>query len=148
MEELTLRKCPGGYKREDVTAYIASVVAKYEKEVSAARADAEAMRRENESLVKENAKLFENVQKLEAERDSVSRAVISAQKEADAIRAEAARDGEALLAEKAAEARQTESALARTKKEIHSLRLAAAAAARRYEEALGDILGDIDEDEE
>ena len=148
MDTLSLRKCPGGYKKQDVTAYIETLVQKYETELSAVRQDMEEMRRENAALVKENAKLFGNIEKLEAERDSVSRAVIAAQKEADAIRAEAARDGEALLAESSAAAKKMEAEMARTKSEIRSLRLAAAASARRYEAELGDILGNDDEDEE
>ncbi len=148
MEELTLRKCPGGYKRDDVNHYVASLVAKYEKEIADAQKEAENARCENAALTKQNAELFRKVEQLEADRDSVSRAVIAAQQQADLICEEAKRKGDALLQEKAEEVAQTERTLQRLQGEIRSLRLAATAAIRKYERELNAISVQDDEDED
>lgn len=149
MEELQLRKTMGGgYKREDVTEYVDTLVKKYEDLLDAAKKEAEEARAEAEAAVKENAKLFEKLHILEAERDSVSRAVISAQREADKILQEAKAEADALLREKQLEISRMDSELFSVRSEIHSLRLSAAAALRRYESSLADIVPDADEDEE
>ncbi|MBE7063384.1 MAG: hypothetical protein E7390_06340 [Ruminococcaceae bacterium] len=148
MEELQLRKTMGGYKREDVAAYIDTLIKKYEAQLSLEQEATKAARAEADAAVKENAKLFEKLSALEAERDSVSRAVISAQREADSILEEARARGEALLREKEQEAIRMESKMSVLKSEIHTMRLQAAAALRKYEGALSELIPQEDEDEE
>ncbi len=153
MEELQLRKTMGGYKREDVTAYIASLVKKYEEQLLKAGEETAAARAEAAAAAKENAKLFEKLQSLEAERDSVSRAVISAQREAEKILEEAEEKGRALVSEKEEAVRRMEGKLSALRADIRSLRLSAAAALRKYEGTLGELVPqsreeDEDEDEE
>lgn len=148
MEELQLRKTMGGYKREDVTLYIDSLVKKYEELLLAEKEETRAARAEAEAAAKENAALFEKLSALEAERDSVSRAVISAQREADKILADAKCKGDALVLEKEQEVLRVEGQLAALRAEIHTLRLSAAAALRKYENSLADIVPNVDEDEE
>lgn len=149
MEELQLRKTMGGgYKREDVTEYVDSLVKKYEDLLDAAKKDAEEAKAEAEAAAKENAKLFEKLHTLESERDSVSRAVISAQREADKILQDAKAEADALLREKQLEISRMDSELFSVRSEIHSLRLSAAAALRRYESSLADIVPDAEEEEE
>lgn len=148
MEELQLRKTMGGYKREDVTAYIASLVKKYEEQLLKASGETAAARAEAEAAEKENAKLYEKLQKLEAERDSVSRAVISAQREAEKILEEAREKGEALVAEKEEAVSRLERKLSTLRMEIRSLRLSAAAALRKYEGSLGELVPQAQEEDE
>ncbi len=150
MEELQLRKTMGGYKREDVSAYIDELVKKYEGLLEAERAETAAARAEADAAAAENAKLFEKLTTLEAERDSVSRAVIAAQREADIILEDAKVKADGILREKEQEAMRVEGQLSTLRSEIHSLRLSAAAALRRYESALGEITpaSDMDDDEE
>jgi len=148
MEELQLRKTMGGYKREDVTRYVDALVKKYEALLHAEKEETAAARAETEAAIKENATLFEKLSALEAERDSVSRAVISAEREAEKILADAKEKGEALLREKEQEVVRVEGQLAALRAEIHTLRLSAAAALRKYENSLADIVPNMDEDEE
>ena len=149
MEELQLRKTMGGgYKREDVAAYIDSIVKKYEDLLAVANEDITAAKAEAEAAAKENAKLFDRVHTLESERDSVSRAVISAQREADKILQEAKAEADALMREKKAEISRMDSELFSVRSEIHSLRLSAAAALRKYENSLADIVPNAEDDEE
>ncbi len=148
MQELQLRKSMGGYKREDVTAYIDALVKKYEGLLQTAQEDTKAAKAEADAAAKENAKLFEKISGLEAERDSVSRAVISAQREADKILAEAKEKGDAMIREKEQEVVRMEGNLAALRAEIHSLRLSAAAALRRYENSLADIVPNVDDEDE
>ncbi len=147
MEELQLRKTMGGYKREDVTAYIDALVKKYEEMLAREQEATKAARAEAEAAVKENAKLFEQISALEAERDSVSRAVIAAQREADTILADAKTKGEDIVRDKEQEAVRIEGQMAALKSEIHTMRLQAAAALRRYEGALSALVPE-EEDEE
>lgn len=149
MEELQLRKTVGGYKRDDVKAYIEALVKKYEDLLTESAEALEAAKAESAAAAKENAKLFEKVQKLEEERDSVSRAVISAQREAEKILSEAKEKGEAIVSEKEAEAKIVSQRADRIREDIRTLRLGAAAALRQYEGALGAMLADdaIDEEE-
>ena len=148
--DLQLRKTMGGYKREDVLQYIDSLVQKYENQLSLAREETEAAKRESEAAMQENASLFQKLNTLTEERDSVSRAVIAAQKEADGILEKARRDGEALMEAKKAEVREEEEKLQALKREIHSMRLSAAASLRKFEAALGEIpvFSDADDEEE
>lgn len=148
MEELQLRKTMGGYKREDVTAYIDALVKKYEEQLSREQEATKAARADADAAVQENAKLFEKLSALEAERESVSRAVISAQREADALLEDARAKGEAIIREKEQEAVRLEGKMAALKSEIHTMRLQAAAALRKYEGALADLAPEEDEDEE
>ncbi len=136
MEEVQLRKTMGGYKRADVAAYIESLTKKYEAQLLEVRESFLAARAEAEAAISENAKLFEKITQLEAERDSVSRAVISAQREADKILAEAKEKADALLLEKELELTKANASIARVYADIHTLRLSAAAALRKYESAL------------
>ncbi len=148
--DVQLRKTVGGYKREDVIQYIDSLVQKYESQLSFAREETEAAKRESEAALKENASLFKKLSTLTEERDSVSRAVIAAQREADDILEKAREEGEKLLEEKKADVRREEERLAVLRNEIRTLRLSAAAALRKYETALGEISSsaDAEEDEE
>ena len=148
MEELQLRKTLGGYKREDVSQYIDALVKKYEALLSAEQAETASAKAEVKAALSENASLFEKVTALEGERDSVSRAVIAAQKEADAILAQAREKGEALVLEKEQEVVRMEGQLAALRSEIHSLRLSATAALRKYEGALRELVADADDAEE
>lgn len=143
-----LRKCPGGYKRDDVVAYIESLVKKYEKALEAAHQEKEDVRREMEAMTKENATLFKRLQEMEAERDSVSRAVISAQKEAEQIREAARAEGAEYLAQKAKEAEETEEEMRRLRREIRTMRLSAAAAIRKYEASLAELTKGMEDEEE
>lgn len=140
MVETQLRKTMGGYKRADVQSYIDALVQKYEKELECAREEAATAGRETEAALRENAKLFEELSALRAERDSVSRAVIAAQKEADEILTRAREEGEQLLEKKRAEIKSEEERLSDLREEIRSLRLSAAASLRKYEASLGEIL--------
>lgn len=148
--DVQLRKTMGGYKREDVTEYIDSLVQKYEKQLSFAREETEAAKREAEAAMQENASLFKKLSTLTEERDSVSRAVIAAQKEADAILENARLEGEALLNAKKEEVRFEEEKLQALRNEIRTMRLSASASLRKYEAALGEIsmLSDDEEEEE
>ncbi len=139
MEELQLRKTMGGYKRKDVTAYIEALTKKYEAQLREARESFLSARAETEAALSENAKLFEKITAFEAERDSVSRAVIAAQKEADAILEEAKSKADELLLEKERELTETEARRLAVEADIHTLRLSAAAALRKYEGALGTL---------
>ena len=147
MEEYTLRKTMGGYRREDVINYIDALVKKYEDQLADEREEAEAARAEAAAAAKENAKLFEKLSALEAERDSVSRAVISAQKEAEKILEEAKEKGAAILREKEQEAARVEDEMQTMRRDIHTMRLSAQAALRRYETKLGSIAGDVLDEE-
>ena len=138
--ETQLRKTMGGYKRADVQSYIDELVQKYEKELECAREEAAAAKRETEAALRENAKLCEELSALRAERDSVSRAVIAAQKEADEILTRAKEEGEQLLEKKRAEIASEEERLRDLQEEIRSLRLSAAASLRKYEASLQEIL--------
>jgi len=148
--DVQLRKTMGGYKREDVIEYIDSLVQKYEKQLSFAREETEAAKREAEAAMQENASLFKKLSTLTEERDSVSRAVIAAQKEADAILENARLEGEALLNAKKEEVRAEEEKLQALRNEIRTMRLSASASLRKYEAALGEIsmLSDDEEEEE
>lgn len=148
MEELQLRKTMGGYKREDVLAYVGELVKKYEGLLETERAETKAARAEADAAAAENAKLFEKITALEAERDSVSRAVIAAQREADVILADAKTKADGILREKEQEAMRVEGQMMSLKGEIRTLRLSAAAALRKYESALSEISDTCDEDEE
>lgn len=148
--DVQLRKTVGGYKREDVIRYIDSLVQKYESQLSFAREETEAAKRESEAALKENASLFKKLSTLTEERDSVSRAVIAAQREADDILEQAREGAKKLMEEKKAEVRREEERLTALRNEIRTLRLSAAAALRKYEAALGEIsvASDVEEDEE
>ncbi len=149
MEELQLRKTMGGYKRDDVKAYIEALVKKYEDLLSEAQENLEAAKAELDAACAENAGLFEKVRAFEEERDSVSRAVISAQREAEKILAEAREKGEALVSEKEAEAREVSEKAEKIREDIRNLRVGAAAALRNYEGALRAMLpADGEGDEE
>ncbi|MBQ7036524.1 MAG: DivIVA domain-containing protein [Clostridia bacterium] len=148
MEELQLRKTVGGYKRDDVKAYIEALVKKYEDLLTEAREEQEAAKAELEAACAENAKLFEKVRMLEEDRDSVSRAVISAQREAENILAEAREKGDAIVASAEAEAKEVSEKADRIRGDIRSMRVGAAAALRNYEAALGAMLSDDGIDEE
>lgn len=145
--DVQLRKTMGGYKREDVTQYIDSLVQKYENQLSSEREETEAMKRELEAALKENATLFQKVSALTEERDSVSRAVIAAQREADEILQNAHREAEKLMEEKRVELCREEEKLMVLRNEIRSLRLSASASLRKYEAALEEISAASDEDE-
>lgn len=146
--DIQLRKTMGGYKREDVIEYIDSLVQKYENQISFAREETEAAKREAEAAMQENASLFKKLSTLNEERDSVSRAVIAAQKEADAILEKARLEGEALLNAKKEEVRLEEEKLRALRNEIRTMRLSASASLRKYEAALGEISTFSDEEEE
>ena len=147
MEDLQLRKTMGGYKREDVVLYIESLVKKYEGLLCEEKEETRAARAEAEAAIKENAALAQKLSALEAERDSVSRAVISAQREADKILADAAEKGAALVWEKEQEVVRTEEKIAALRSEIHTLRLSATAALRRYEKSLAELVPEGEEEE-
>ena len=148
--DVQLRKTVGGYKRDDVIRYIESLVQKYESQLSAAREEVEEAKRESEAALLENASLFQKLSTLTEERDSVSRAVIAAQKEADGILEKARAEGEKLLEEKQAEVRREEEKLMAIRNEIRTMRLSASASLRKYEAALGEIsaASDDEDDEE
>lgn len=148
MEIGNLRKCPGGYKRDDVIAYIEGLVQKYEEAIKSAQTENENARREMEAMTKENAELYKRIRVMEEERETVSRAVISAQKEADDIRAAARLEGEAIIAEKQEEAAKAEEEMHRLRRDIRTMRLSAAAAIRKYETALAALSADAEDDEE
>ena len=148
MEELQLRKTVGGYKRDAVKAYIEALVKKYEDLLSESAEALEAAKAEADAACKENAALFEKVRKLEEERDSVSRAVISAQREAEKILEEAEEKGGKIVAEKEAEAKKLSDKANDIRQEIRTLRLGAAAALRKYEGALGAMLPEEATDDE
>ncbi len=147
MEDLQLRKTMGGYKREDVVLYIESLVKKYEDLLEEEKEETRAARAEAEAAMQENAVLSQKLRALEAERDSVSRAVISAQREADKILADAEEKGAALVQEKEQEAIRTEERIAALRSEIHTLRLSATAALRRYEKSLTELVPEGAEEE-
>lgn len=148
MEELQLRKTMGGYKRDDVKAYIEALVKKYEDLLTEAREALEAAKAESDAAAKENARLFEKVRALEEERDSVSRAVISAQREAEKILSDAREKGDAIIAEKEAEAKKVSEKADKIREDIRNLRVGAAAALRNYEGALRTMLPDDGEGDE
>lgn len=147
MDEVQLRKTMGGYKRADVTAYVEALTKKYEAQLMEARETFLAARADADAAIAENAKLFEKIASLEAERDSVSRAVISAQREADKILEEARQKAEALLLEKELELTKANAEIARVYADIHTLRLSAAAALRKYESALSALDKEAAEEE-
>ena len=148
MGEVQLRKTIGGYKRKDVTAYLESLVKKYEDLLEQERAETKAAKAEAEAAIRENAGLFEKVTALEAERDSVSRAVISAQREAEKILEEARQKGEAMILEKEQEVLKMEGNLVNLQAEIHSLRLSAAASLRKFEGTLASLVPNLSDAEE
>ena len=148
MEELQLRKTMGGYKREDVVAYIDTMVQQYEGMLEREQEATKAARAEAAAAAQENAKLFAKVTEMEAERDSVSRAVISAQREADALLEAAREKGEQIILDKEKEADKLREQMTALKNEIRTLRLQAAAALRRYEATLTGLVPDGGDEEE
>ena len=148
MEELQLRKTLGGYKRDDVIQYIDALVKKYEARLLEEQKETASAKAQVKAALSENASLFEKVTALEGERDSVSRAVIAAQKEADATLAQAREKGDALILEKEQEVVRMEGKLAALQSEIHSLRLSAAAALRKYEGTLRELVPNGEDAEE
>ncbi|MBE7024681.1 MAG: hypothetical protein E7408_01330 [Ruminococcaceae bacterium] len=147
MEELQLRKTMGGYKREDVASYIDAMVKRYEDMLVQEQEATKAAKAEAAAAVQENAKLFARVSEMESERDSVSRAVIAAQREADALLEAAREKGKEIVLEKEKEAVQLEEQMTALRNEIRTLRLQAAAALRRYEATLTTLVPDGDDEE-
>ncbi len=131
-----------GYSKKDVGAYIEGLVSAYEKKMGELDDDIKDLKRQNQTLASENAELFNKVNGYEVERSHVSNAVISAEIRAAKVLDDAKKDADELVVHKKAELIKTQAEIDDLKEQIKSLKLAAVATVRKYEEQFDRLTGE------
>lgn len=142
MENKKLKRGLFGFKKKAVNGYIAELVNKYEKELSAKEDECSALKKQNKTLVEENAEIFSKLTELENEREYVSKAVISAEVRAKKVKEDTEEEMATLKANKMAEIALANEELEKLRQQINSLKLSAVATLREYENQMGNLVED------
>lgn len=129
-----------GYKKKSVLSYINEIVTEYEKQATELKDEINEIKKQNQTLMNENAAHFKAIEEYEAERESISGAIISAQLRARKVLDEAEQEMATLKANKAAEIALAEEDLKKIKEEIGNLKLSAIATLHKYESQMEDLI--------
>ena len=132
----TIRKGLFGYKKDDVTAYIDSIISDYEKVIEEQKKEISEVKSQNQTLIAENAESFKKLEELQKERDAVAKAVISAELRAKKIIEDAEEEAATIKANKAAEIALAEEELKKMKENINVATL------KKYEAQMDDLVDD------
>lgn len=140
MEKGKIKRSLFGYSKKSVLSYIDEIVSDYEKQASELREENSEFKKQNQTLMNENAAHFKKLEEYEAERESVSGAIISAQLRAKKMIEEAEQEMAELKANKAAEIALADEELKKLKDEIANLKLSAIATLHKYEAQMDDLI--------
>lgn len=142
MENKKLKKGLFGFKKKSVNAYLADLCDKYEKKLLEQQEENAALKKQNAVLTEENADSFKKLCELEAEREYISKAVISAEQRAKKVMEDTQEEMATLKANKMAEIALANEELEKLKQQISELKASAVATLRKYESQMGDLVGD------
>ena len=140
METPKLKKGLFGYKKKAVTEFVEDLVAKYEQTIANQKEEIAQIKKQNQTLIAENGESFKKLRELEAERDYVSKAVISAEKRAESVMEETEKEMATLKANKMAEIAMANEELEKLKEQIASLKQSAVATLKKYEAQMDDLI--------
>ncbi len=140
MEKGKIKRSLFGYSKKSVLSYIDEIVSDYEKQANELREENSEVKKQNQTLMNENASHFKKIEEYEAERESVSGAIISAQLRAKKMLEEADQEMAELKANKAAEIALADEELKKLKDEIANLKLSAIATLHKYEAQMDDLI--------
>ena len=140
MDKPKIKHALFGYKKKSVMAYINEIVSDYEARINSMREKIDEMKKQNQTLVNENAAYFKRIEEYEAERESISGAIISAELRAKNVLENAEQEMAALKANKAAEIALADEELKKVKSEIESLKLSAIATLHKYEAQMDELI--------
>ena len=142
MENKKIKRALFGFGKKSVNVYIAELCAKYEKSMAELRDENISLKKQNEVLTEENADSFKKLCELEAEREYISKAVISAEQRAKEVLEETEKEMATIKANKMAEVALANEELEKLKGQINELKASAVATLRKYESQMGDLIGD------
>ena len=100
------------------------------------------LKKQNTVLIDENAESFKKITELEAEREYISKAVISAELRAEKVKEETAEEMEKLKANKMAEIAVANEELEKLREQIKTLKASAVATLRKYESQMESLVSD------
>ena len=143
MENMKLKKGLLGFRKKYVNEYIATLVEKYEKQISEYQEENSILKKQNAVLIEENAESFKKITELESEREYISKAVISAELRAKKVMDETAEEMEKLKANKMAEIAVANEELEKLRDQINSLKASAVATLRKYETQMDSLVNEI-----
>ena len=142
MENLKLKRGLFGFRKKHVNSYIADLCEKYEKELLEKSEENIALKKQNMVLTEENAESFKKLCELEAEREYISKAVISAEQRAKKVMEETEEEMATLKANKMAEIAMANEELEKLREQINSLKASAVATLRKYESQMDSLVND------
>ena len=140
MQPRKLKTALFGYKKKDVTAFVDELITKYEQTIQSQKEEIAQIKKQNQALIAENGDSFKKLRDLEAEREYVSKAVISAEKRAKCVMEEAEKEMATLKANKMAEIALANEELEKLKTQIESLKKSAVATLKKYEAQMDDLI--------
>lgn len=142
MENQKLKRGLFGFRKKHVNLYIATLCEKYEKELSEKSEENAALKKQNMVLTEENAESFKKLCELEAEREYISKAVISAEQRAKKVMEETEEEMATLKANKMAEIALANEELEKLREQINTLKASAVATLRKYESQMDSLISD------
>ena len=83
-----------GYSKKQIHTVLADLSGELEKKIKEKDAEIDDLKKQNKTLLEENGSLYAKVNELQKEKDVISQAILSAQKEAQQIVAEAKAEAE------------------------------------------------------
>ena len=140
MEKGKLKKGLFGYRKKYVNAYVAELCEKYEKKLLQMQEECTTLKKQNAVLTEENADSFKKLCELEAEREYISKAVISAEQRAQKVMEDTEKEMATLKANKMAEIALANEELEKIRQQINELKASAVATLRKYESQMGDLI--------
>lgn len=140
MEQGKIKRGLFGYRKKSVMAYINEIVSEYEKQIEELHEEIGDIKKQNQTLMNENAANFKKIEEYEAERESISGAIIAAELQAKKILEDAHKEAAELKANKAAELALADEEIRKLKDEITNIKLAAVATLHKYEAQMEDII--------
>lgn len=129
-----------GYKKKAVTAFVDELVTKYEQAIGDLKEEIAQIKKQNQALISENGDSFKKLRELEAEREYVSKAVISAEKRAKSVMEDVEKEMATLKANKMAEIALANEELEKLKAQIENLKKSAVATLKKYEAQMDDLI--------
>ncbi len=140
MKNQKLKRGLFGFRKKYVNLYIAELCEKYEKEISEKNQENSALKKQNLVLTEENAENFKKLCELEAEREYISKAVISAEQRAKKVMEDANEEMATLKANKMAEIALANEELEKLREQINTLKASAVATLKKYESQMDDLI--------
>ena len=140
MQQRKLKTALFGYKKKDVTAFVDELITEYEQTIQSQKEEIAQIKKQNQALIAENGDSFKKLRDLEAEREYVSKAVISAEKRAKCVIEEAEKEMATLKTNKMAEIALANEELEKLKTQIESLKKSAVATLKKYEAQMNDLI--------